>query len=167
MKVSNIRIERAAPEDCTEADLRLFRDYLLAAGEPDCRELTWSIGQASWLFFAFEARQCVGICALKYSVGDYRNEIFEKAGAWHQSHLVAYEIGWMYVLPAGRGKGVSQQLTQAALAFTDGAGCFATAKATNSASRGVLEKFGFRQLGHAYQSKRGHYSLCLYVNIRF
>ena len=63
-----------------------------------------------------------------------------------------YELGWIYVVPAERDKGLSKALVACALEGLDG-NVFATARTDNEGSLRVLKRFDFVAQGSDYEFK--------------
>lgn len=149
------------PSECTSAELDVFQKLVEKGGEVTPRGLRKRIEQAAALVFVGES-ECVAVGAIKKPYQDYKQGVFSKAGVSSQGNNYIYELGWLYVTPAARGKGVGNSLMQAVVSYIDNSGCYATTRENNDAMHHLFSQYNFIRLGQAYPSAKG-YSLVLYA----
>ncbi len=150
------------PSDCTSSELDAFQKLVVEGGEVTPHGLRRRIEQAAALVFIIET-ECIAVGAIKNPNQGYKEEVFSKAGIAGKSDYYNYELGWLYVTPAARGKGLGNNLMQAVVSYLGNSGCYATTRENNQAMHCLLSKYSFSRLGVTYQSDNG-YSLVLYAN---
>ncbi|WP_420800944.1 GNAT family N-acetyltransferase [Pseudomonas cavernicola] len=74
-----------------------------------------------------------------------------------------YELGWVFIAPEARGNGFAQNLSQAAMAFAEGQGIFATSHTDNTLMHRTLTRLGFIQSGAPYPSTNATRHLQLFT----
>ena len=130
--------------------LAAFRDLVLQGGEVQPAGLAGRVKRAAFLAFAHDSEGLVGVAALKNPNAGYRANVFEKAeSTLAEDH--PYELGWVYVVPAARRRGISGLLVRA-LFERGAAGVYATSRTRNDAMRRTLEQADFRVVGRPYPS---------------
>lgn len=150
------------PDDCSDRELERFEGLVRQGGEVQPRGLSGRIRQAAALTFAFHEDRLVAVAALKKPTNGYRVGVFQKAGV-APPESGALELGWVFVLPDCRGRGLAGRVVADTLVASEGAGVFATTRSDNHTMRKVLEGQNFVGIGQAYQSVRGGYDLSLFV----
>lgn len=152
-----------SPSDCTNIEIGAFIAFVRAGGEVSIQGLAEHIRGAAALVFARVDGSVVGVAALKQPQASYRRRVSSESGAPISAAEFPYELGWVYVLPEARGKGLSHLLSQAALAEGKGAGVFATSRTDNIAMHRTLAKVGFVATGNSFVSGRGKHSLQVFI----
>lgn len=104
-----------------------------------------------------------GVAALKNPAPTYKQKVFGKAGVAEDHRSYRFELGWIYIQPQFRGRKLSQVLVKAALRKAGTEGVYATTRSNNEAMQNTLRRFGFTQLGTAYQPERGNHELVLFI----
>lgn len=151
-----------APSECTSAELDAFQK-LAEEGEqvlPD--GLRQRIEQAAALVFVNES-ECIAVGAIKNPNLSYKKRVFTKADVPDKNNNYKYELGWLYVTPAARRKGLGNNLMQALVSFLGDSGCYATTREDNKVMHSLFSKYNFSRLGTAYQNDKGD-SFVLYAN---
>lgn len=151
-----------SPSECTPAELDAFQRLVVEGGEVTPHGLRQRIEQAAVLVFINEG-MCVAVGAVKHPSQGYKENVFFKAGVADRSDSYNYELGWLYVTPAARGKGLGHDLMQAIATYLGSSGCYATTKENNEAMHHIFSQYNYCRLGAAYPSDNG-YSLVLYAN---
>jgi predicted GNAT family N-acyltransferase len=151
------------PGKCTPDEIDAFVALVQVGGEVQAAGLAERIVQAHSLIFLKEDNQLLGVAALKHPEANYRFGVFEKAQIKANPLDYPLELGWVYVPPAGRGRGLSHSLVQTAVNQAKGLGLFATSRADNSAMHKSILAALFARQGNEYLSKRGDYSLLLFT----
>lgn len=141
----------------------MFIAFVRAGDEVSVQGLTERIRGAAALAFARVNGSVEGVAALKRPQVAYRRHVSSASGAPLSAAEFPYELGWVYVSPESRGKGLSLLLSQAALAQSNGAGVFATSRVDNIAMHRSLAKIGFVLVGKPYVSGRGKHSLQVFI----
>lgn len=150
-----------SPKDCNDAELALFEAFLTEGGEVALEGLRTRIQRADKLFFISDA-ECVAIGAIKNPNAEYKARVFEKAGV-PEPGKYEYELGWLYVLEAARGKGYGRALMESIIQSLSGRACYATTRENNHSMRHLFTQVGFSKLGKPYESEKGGYSLVVYA----
>lgn len=153
-----------SPGQCTPDELDLFVRLVRVGGEVTAERLTERVREAHTLIYIKEAGQILGVAALKHPRIHYRSGVFEKAQASVDAAEYPLELGWVYVPPESRGRGLSYNLVKVALAQADGVQIFATSKANNKPMHKALLAGLFVREGCEYQSERGEYELALFIS---
>lgn len=149
------------PKDCTDAELESFEKLVTEGGEVALAGLRQRIQRAEKLVFINDG-ECVAVGAIKNPNTGYKAGVFEKSGVPEQSRY-EYELGWLYVSKAVRGKGYGRVLMESIIDSLSGKACFATTREDNASMHYLFDQFGFSKLGKPYKSQNGGYSLVLYA----
>lgn len=149
--------------DCSAPERGAFIAFVRAGGEVSIQGLVERISSAPALVFARLGGELVGVAALKQPQASYRRRVSSESAVPLPAAEFPYELGWLYVLPEARRKGLSLLLSQAALASSGGAGVFATSRTENLAMHRSLAKLGFVPAGKAFASGRGKHSVQVFV----
>ncbi|WP_132466226.1 GNAT family N-acetyltransferase [Rhodovulum marinum] len=145
-----VDIRVLSPKQCSSETLDAFCELVRAGGEVQPAGLSARVERAAFLAFAHEPEGLVGVAALKNPYQDYRAGVFKKAGS-ARAEDYPYELGWVYVVPAARGRSVSALLVQAL--FEHGAaGVYATSRTLNTAMHRTLSRANFKVSGRPYFS---------------
>ena len=161
-----MKVEVKCPSDCSQDELKVFKDLVVEAGEVQTESLRFLIVRAVSLIFLYDdSGDLVGIAAVKRPNEGYKQKIFSRAKSPENSDTYNYELGWIVVREKYRGNHLSRYLVEAALKVTDEAKISATTRATNLAMRRTNERYGFRVSGKPYSSNRrnDNYELLLFV----
>ena len=116
------------PGACTNIEIGAFIAFVRAGGEVSIQGLADRIRGATVLVFAKLEGLVVGIAALKQPQASYRRRVSSESGSPLPVGEFPHELGWIYVSPNMRRKGLSLSLCQAALASAANAGVFATSR---------------------------------------
>lgn len=136
---------------------------VLSGGEVTPQGLAERVRAAAALVFALDGAQLQGVSALKHPLPAYRRSIQDACGFPISEADYPFELGWLFVRPAHRGRDLSRVLAQAALDASQGAGIFATSRTDNLPMHRTNAKVGFSAVGAPYPSSRGAYTLQLFV----
>lgn len=150
-----------SPKDCTDAELESFEKLVAEGGEVVLAGLKQRVQRAEKLVFINDG-ECVAVGAIKNPSAGYKAGVFEKSGVPEKSRY-EYELGWLYVSKAARGKGYGRILMESILASLSGKTCFATTRENNDSMDYLFGQFGFTKLGQPYNSQNGGYSIVLYA----
>ncbi|MBD8571168.1 GNAT family N-acetyltransferase [Pseudomonas syringae] len=152
-----------APRDCTSDELKTFETLVSDGGEVSLVGLRQRIQRAEKLIFINDGK-CVAVGAIKNPDAMYKAGVFEKSNAPNEGKY-QYELGWLYVSSAVRGKGYGRILMEVIIESLVGKSCFATTRENNDSMHYLFSQFGFSTLGRPYKSKSGDYSLVLYAKL--
>jgi GNAT superfamily N-acetyltransferase len=152
-----------SPHECSESELTTLEKLIIDGGEVMTNGLRNRIKLAERLIFLLEG-ECVAVGAIKNPSDQYKADVFKKSGVPSSQSKYKYELGWLYVIPSARKKGLGHLLIESALKFVGSSGCFATTRANNDSIHHLFSQYSFSKLGIEYQSVNGDYSLMLYVN---
>lgn len=150
------------PSECTPVELDAFQSLVEEGGEVTPHGLRQRIEQAEALVFITDS-ECVAIGAIKHPNEGYKESVFSKAGIAEKSSNYIYELGWLYVKPEARGKGLGHSLMKAVIAYLSGSSCYATTRENNDSMHHLFAQYDFNRLGAVYPSNNG-YSLVVYAN---
>lgn len=152
-----------SPAECSDVEIGEFIAFVRAGGEVSIHGLVERVRGAVALVFAHIDGQLVGVAALKHPQASYLHDVSQKSGALLPATEFFHELGWIYVSPNSRRKGLSLSLSQAALAASASTGVFATSRTDNIAMHRSLAKLGFKATGNSFTSGRGKHSLQVFV----
>lgn len=151
------------PDECSSEEIDKFCEFVRMGGEVESQGLTNRIKKAALLVFLYSGKDLIGVAAIKNPNAGYKAEVFQKATATALPEGFALELGWVYVDPEHRGKGLSRKLVEAALASAEKQNVFATSRTDNKAMHKTLLKFGFSKEGRPYRSGMSEHNLELFV----
>lgn len=138
-----------------------FIKLVRKGGEVDGRALVANVKSARVLILGSIAGDVKGIAALKRPQANYRKRIGQKSGADIGEAHCPYELGYVFLLPEARGKGLSHRLVAKALEHVDSKAVFATARVDNKAMLATLAKGRFKQIGQDYSGRSGRIRLLI------
>lgn len=152
----------AVPSACSAAELADFARLVRQGfrGSDDTLEARIR-GARCLAFHRADDGALAGIAGLKAPGLRYREEVFGKAGVRVDPAGHELELGWAYVVPAHRGRGVGSGLCRRLLARVPGAGVFATTRPDNLPMIRILRALGFERFGRPYPRRGETLSLLL------
>ena len=151
------------PEKLNSVQLEDFESFVLAGGEVIAAELSSRIRNAEYLVLLSLDGSLAGIGAIKNPSTSYRQSISKKTDFSLDPALFPYELGWVFVTPSARGRGLSRNIVEKAIAHVKGVGVFSTTRTKNTPMHHTLEHCGFERKGHTYKSNRDEYCLQLFI----
>lgn len=163
MSAATAECHASAPEKYSARERAEFAALVRQGGEVVARGLDGRILQARSLAFLRCDGQLAGIAAIKRPLHGYRRSVSKKAGVELSDVQWPYELGWIFVIEAMRGKGHSAKLVQCALDTVADDGVFATSRTDNQVMHKTLVRFGFAPQGSIYISDRGDHELRLFL----
>lgn len=143
------------PAECEAAELDDFVALVLAGGEVANQGLHALVRKSEQLFFLFHGECLAGVAAVKRPRHAYREKIFKQARAVREAESFTIELGWVFIQPSFRGKGLSHRLVEAATMHAAERKMYATSEVNNYAMHSALVAGGFVRHGERYQTKRG------------
>lgn len=153
------------PLEFSDLEIQDFMALVVAGGEVAIQGLENRIRSAAWLVYLFMGPMLSGVAALKRPEAGYRNGIARKARVPLPMATFPYELGYVFVTPRMRGRGLSCDLVLEVLVAARGAGVFATTRSNNGAMQATLSKCGFAPQGKPYRSVLGGGKLQLFTRV--
>ncbi|MGH8195827.1 MAG: GNAT family N-acetyltransferase [Woeseiaceae bacterium] len=157
------RICVGEPGSFLDTEIDDFVAFVLAGGEVTASGLRDRVNGASHIAYARENECLLGVGGLKKPGGTYRRRIEVDSGAEIASENFPFELGWVFVLPSARGRGLSTALCRALVAPADGKGVFATSRTDNEEMHRTMHKFSFKRVGNAWPSTENDAELALFI----
>jgi len=146
-----------------EPEIQDFIAMVRAGGEVGDAVLEENVRKAECLVVVRQDSCLVAVAALKNPKASYRKSICTKARVALDAYDFPFELGYIFVLPSARNRGVGLKLCNVALASAKGKGVFATARTNNDGMHVILPKVGFSKEGKRYASARGGHQLQLFL----
>jgi ribosomal protein S18 acetylase RimI-like enzyme len=139
------------PMACTESERREFARLVREGFEGSDEGLDGRIRDASCLAFHYAAGGTLAaIAGLKAPREGYRDDLFKKAEAEVNAGDYKLELGWVFVVPAYRERGIGEGLCRTLLARVPGVCVFATTRPNNVLMIKILDALGFVRVGRPY-----------------
>lgn len=152
---TDIEVLARAPGAFSPAELKRFRELIIEGGEVGGAALATNIVNARILVVLTVRGMMRGVAALKCPQNGYR----KKVANWTSFELSAadypYELGYVYIQPTLRGRGLSHRLIASTLQHNDARGVFATVRMDNKPMRTTFAKAGFAAEGADYPGTKG------------
>lgn len=152
-----------SPKLVSALNLDTFERLVLEGGEVRSVGLRARIERAYRLAFLNFGEQTVAVGAIKQPASNYRNETFAKATLTDIASKYEYEIGWLYISPRFRNKGLATQIVNALVDTVENKGLYATSKEINTDMHSVLLKNNFRHDGKSFKSTLTQESVKLFL----
>lgn len=139
------------PAACTEEERQAFARLVRQGFDGSDDTLDDRIRGANRLAFHYTAGGTLAaIAGLKAPGEQYRNDVFTKADAGLCATEYPLELGWIFVRPDHRGKGLGQQLCEQLLERPSSGGVFATTRTDNAPMMRILDALHFKRIGKPY-----------------
>jgi ribosomal protein S18 acetylase RimI-like enzyme len=150
------------PTACAEVERREFARLVREGFEGSDAGLEGRIGAAKWLAFHYATDGTLAaIAGLKAPGERYRGSLFEKAGASVSAAEYELELGWAYVVPDHRGKGIGERICRQLLVREPAARVFATTRPDNAPMIRILVALGFVRVGKPFPRRNEELALFL------
>jgi len=149
----NMNIVAAEPKGFTDGDRNSFKALVEKGEEVAYDVLATNIENAKALVFGRIEGKVRGVAALKCPLASYRKRIEDKADFPLDEGKFPYELGYVFLAPEARKKGLSHCLIAAALEHAGGAAVFATARIDNDRMLTALAKAGFKRVGRDFPGR--------------
>jgi RimJ/RimL family protein N-acetyltransferase len=141
------------PESC-DAEERSAFARVLRLGFPAAMHLERRIREAQWLAFQrTTGGALVAVAALKSPSDDHRAGIFAAAAATSHVSECQLDLGWVFVDPAFRCKGIGIHLCRALMRRVPERCVFATTRSDNAAMMRILDTLGFERAGRPFRRR--------------
>ena len=101
--------------------------------------------------------------AVKRPNTDYRAGVFAKADVKQEPAQFEFELGWVYVHPSARGRGLASALVGVLVPTLHGARAYATSRVNNERMHASLKRFGFKPVGIPYPSQLNEPEIQLFL----
>lgn len=151
------------PSAASTGELSAFKKLVLATGEVSAETLSGLVSRALSLAFARVGGELVAVGAIKRPNLGYRARAFTNSGALQDPALFEFELGWVYVHPSARGKGIASTLVATLVPSLNGSRAYATSRVNNEQMHAILKRFGFKATGTSYPSKLNEPEIQLFV----
>jgi predicted GNAT family N-acyltransferase len=158
-----IEVISKKPSECSEVELQDFAAFVRASGEVVVDGLDVRIKKAEALIFLKENSFLKGIAGVKKPKDSYKEDVFKKAQVPDKANEFTFELGYIFVLPSSRGRGLSHYLVKEALSNIGSLPIYATSRADNDAMHKILNKYDFAQCGEVYDSNDKKRALVLFT----
>ncbi|HSR67799.1 MAG TPA: GNAT family N-acetyltransferase [Acidobacteriota bacterium] len=150
------------PSACDERERREFARLVREGFNGSDSTLEERISAARRLAFCWTDEDApAAISGLKAPSPGYRESLFEKARSGLSAAPYELELGWVYVVPHERGKGLGADLCRRLLQSEGTCGLFATTRPDNAPMIKILSALGFRRVGQPYPRRRERLTLFL------
>ena len=150
------------PQNCAPGELAAFAATVREGGEVIGEGLDERIKQAVRLIFCQHEGRLVGVAALKTPLDSYRFKLSRKSGVQLPRDACPHELGWVFVTPSERGKGLSANLVACAIEGLNSP-VFATSRTDNAPMHATLRRVGFVAVGDEYKSDQGEHRLQIFT----
>lgn len=151
-QVPSVVVTVLPPSDMSADELSAFKVFVLTGGEVSAESLPALVMQALSLAVAKFDGKLVAVGAIKRPNIGYRARAFRKSGATRDPVHFAFELGWIYVHPSARGKGIASSLVEALVPSLKGAPAYATSRVNNVRMHAALKRVDFKAVGTPYPS---------------
>jgi ribosomal protein S18 acetylase RimI-like enzyme len=139
------------PAACSESERREFARLVREGFRGSDESLPGRIELSKSLAFYYGTDESLGaIAGLKAPGGGHRRRLFEKASLSESPDAFGVELGWVYVTPASRRRGVAGKLCRGLLASASDEGVFATTRPDNAPMIRLLRALGFERAGRPF-----------------
>lgn len=139
------------PIACNEWERREFARLVRQGFQGSDDSLDGRIRDARWLAFHYELGDALAaIAGLKAPGERYRDTVFRKADAPVSPEGYELELGWVFVVPAQRGKRIGESLCQALLERVPTSAVFSITRMNNFSMIRILRALGFARVGKPY-----------------
>jgi hypothetical protein len=152
-----------SPKEFTPAEIDDFVAFVLAGGEVAKGGLRKLVEGAKCIGFMRRGGCLLGVAGLKRPRPSYRQGVWKKSRIPLPTGALPFELGWVFILPSARGKGLSLRLCQPVVAEAGTSGIFATTRIGNEGMQSTLGKLGFKRTGSEWASKHNEENLVLYI----
>src|SRR5215204_1124204 len=107
------------PSECSEQELKSFVEMVVEGGQVARKGLEERVKKAKLLAFGFERETLAGIAAIKKASRFYISNIFGRADVSGDAGAFRYELGWCFILPEYRKRGLAGKLVEEILELSD------------------------------------------------
>jgi len=156
-----IEFKASRPAEVTAAERAAFMQQVREGGEVDPDTLRALVDRAVALAMASNDGAMVGVGAIKRPNPTHRSHVFKAAKVDLLSE--AFELGWLFVHPDMRGRGLSCGLVAALVPCIGAARVYATSRVDNAPMHATLNRFGFKSVGVPYPSRQNDTTIQLFV----
>lgn len=151
------------PKSCSADQLTAFKRMVIEGGEVSRATLATLVDRALVIAFARAAGVLVGVGAIKRPHDTHRKRVFLGAKSLLNPSHFDFELGWVCVDSAHRGKGLASRLVESLTLSLKGAAVYATSRVNNDRMHSSLRRFGFKTEGLPYPSRVNAPEIQLFV----
>lgn len=150
----NGAIRLREPGECSEAERREFERMVREGFRGSNASLPDRIERAELLAFHYAMNgSLAAIAGLKRPDATQRRDVFERAAVPESPDVYGAELGWVYVTPSHRKRGLARAMCRHLMETQRGLRVFATTRPGNSAMIGILRGLGFARAGVAFRHR--------------
>ena len=154
------------PTICSTDEISTFCGLVYQGEEVQKEGLEGRVKKAKALVLLRANDDLVGVAGLKVPAQSYRDRVLRSAGVRSAVPTFTFELGWVFVSEAHRGRGYAMVLSAAALTQNSRQATFATTRADNMAMQSALKHLGFHRFGDSWQSTQTtHAKLVLFISM--
>ena len=161
--MKQITVVVRAPVDCVADDISAFKQLVLSGGEVTPETLPGLVSRALTLGFGRAGERLVAVGAIKRPNPAHRDKVFAQAGVERDPSKFAFELGWVYVLPSARRRGLARSLVATLISSLNGRQAYATSAVNNAPMHTLLNRFGFKPTGAPYPSQLNDPAIRLFL----
>lgn len=169
MKITELLVETndivyqiSSPSELTSQQLEDMSQLISSGQEVTMSVVNRNLKNAVSIAYAYDNGIPVGVIVLKNPVASYRTKVFNEAGVPELASTYQAEIGYTYVLPEYRTRGVGVRLCRV-MVNSISSPIYATTREQNTTINKLLKFAGFNETGDKWQSDRGNYNLILWT----
>ena len=139
------------PIACGQGERREFARLVRQGFDGSDEGLPGRIRDAKWLAFCYAGGDTLAaVAALKAPSKEYRDHVFQQAEAPVSPDDYKLELGWVFVVPAHRGRRIAESLCQQLLARVPTSCVYATTRPDNVHMIRILLALDFVRTGEPY-----------------
>lgn len=155
-----LHIMIAPPLELSPALLDQVEGLIRRGGEVATGGLAARIRSAEAVGYAAREGEMVAVGALKRPQSGYRSKAFKSAEVPLEGWSDALELGWLFVQPHFRDRGLGSRIARELVEYSSGP-LYATVRSANVRMIHILEQMGFRRGGNCYQGEQSGESVAL------
>lgn len=162
MKVTKLALYSGRPAEFDSDQLGIFEQLVAGRGRVIKEGLGDRIRSAHCLVLLSMNGLYRATMAIKKPTADYVRQVFDRANVAGVSQSYRFELGWLYVDPAWRNRGIYEMLrTEALLSVAKADNVYSVCSADSSRLAPLLARHGFSHFGWNWDTPRG--LRCLFV----
>lgn len=137
--------EVISPNTCPHQKIDLFVSLVKEGGEVSETGLQFRVENSHMLALTYAGNEIIGVGALKNPDVVYSENVFKNTSENFEEYPL--ELGWIYIKPEFREKGIATEIVSKLLEKRDGKGVFMTSRTDTLAMTKIAFDFGFQKIG--------------------